>query len=105
MEKENDMQRRKTANAKLSHEEETALGGSRTHTHTHTHTHIHTYMHTYIHTYIYIYPIVLKQQLLTLLVLNLGLHIFNGVAGLHLKGNCLTREGLDKDLHFRKLRG
>merc|ERR1712212_1102438 len=36
----------------------------------------------------------------TLLVLDLRLHILNGVAGLHLKGYGLAREGLHKDLHF-----
>merc|ERR1712109_367108 len=35
-----------------------------------------------------------------LLVLDLGLHILDGVARLHLQGNGLTREGLDEDLHF-----
>ena len=35
----------------------------------------------------------------TLLVLNLGLHVVDGVRGLDLKGNGLTSEGLDEDLH------
>lgn len=35
----------------------------------------------------------------TLLVLDLGLDIVDGVAGLHLKGDSLAREGLDEDLH------
>ena len=34
-----------------------------------------------------------------LLVLNLGLDIVNGVAGLHLQSDGLASEGLDKDLH------
>merc|ERR550519_2973912 len=33
------------------------------------------------------------------LVLNLGLDILNSITGLHLKGDGLAREGLDKDLH------
>merc|ERR1712129_462674 len=33
------------------------------------------------------------------LVLDLGLHILNGVRWLHLQGDGLTSEGLDKDLH------
>ena len=32
--------------------------------------------------------------------LNLCLHIVDGVRRLHLKGDGLTREGLDEDLHF-----
>jgi hypothetical protein len=35
----------------------------------------------------------------SLLVLNLGLDIVDGVGRLHLKGDSLTREGLDEDLH------
>jgi len=31
--------------------------------------------------------------------LNLGLHIVDGVRRLHLKGDGLTREGLDENLH------
>lgn len=31
--------------------------------------------------------------------LDLGLHIVDGVRRLHLKGDSLTREGLDEDLH------
>jgi hypothetical protein len=34
------------------------------------------------------------------LTLNLGLDIVDGVRGLHLKGDSLTREGLDEDLHL-----
>ena len=34
-----------------------------------------------------------------LLVLNLGLDIVNGVRGLDLKGDGLSRQGLDEDLH------
>ena len=34
-----------------------------------------------------------------LLVLDLGLDIVNGVAGLHLQGDGLASQGLDKDLH------
>ncbi|KFP73355.1 hypothetical protein N311_09618, partial [Apaloderma vittatum] len=33
------------------------------------------------------------------LVLDLGLHILNGVTGLHLKGDGLASQGLHKDLH------
>lgn len=35
-----------------------------------------------------------------MLTLDLGLDIVNGVGGLHLKGDSLTREGLDEDLHL-----
>jgi len=35
----------------------------------------------------------------SLLVLDLSLDVLNGVAGLNLKGNCLSSEGLDEDLH------
>ena len=35
----------------------------------------------------------------TLLILNLGLDIVNGIRRLHLKSNSFTSEGLDKDLH------
>ena len=35
----------------------------------------------------------------SLLVLNLGLHIVNGVGGFDIKGDGLTRKGLYKDLH------
>ena len=34
------------------------------------------------------------------LVLNLGLHVLDGVGGLNLKGDGLSGEGLDKNLHF-----
>ena len=34
------------------------------------------------------------------LTLDLGLDIVNGVGGLHLKGDSLTRKGLDEDLHL-----
>ena len=34
-----------------------------------------------------------------LLVLDLGLHVLDGVAGLDLQGDGLTSECLDKDLH------
>ncbi len=34
------------------------------------------------------------------LVLDLGLHVLNGVAGLNLKGDGLASESLDKDLHI-----
>merc|ERR1712025_838539 len=34
-----------------------------------------------------------------LLVLDLCLHILDGVARFHLEGDCLAREGFDKDLH------
>ena len=35
------------------------------------------------------------------LVLNLGLHVFDSVAGLDLEGDGLPGECLHKDLHFR----
>ncbi len=35
----------------------------------------------------------------TLLVLNLGLDVINGVRGLHLKCDGLAGQGLDEDLH------
>jgi hypothetical protein len=35
----------------------------------------------------------------SLLVLDLGLHVVDGVAGLNLEGDGLASEGLDKDLH------
>jgi len=35
----------------------------------------------------------------SLLVLDLGLDVLNGVRGLHLKGDGLASEGLDEDLH------
>jgi hypothetical protein len=35
----------------------------------------------------------------TFLVLNLSLDVLNGVGGLNLKGNGLSSEGLDEDLH------
>jgi hypothetical protein len=31
--------------------------------------------------------------------LNLGLYIVDGIRGFHLKGDRLTREGLDENLH------
>merc|ERR1719166_477536 len=37
----------------------------------------------------------------SLLVLNLSLHIFDGIAGLDLEGDGLTRKGFDEDLHLR----
>jgi hypothetical protein len=36
----------------------------------------------------------------SLLVLDLGLGVVNGVGRLHLEGDSLAREGLDEDLHF-----
>jgi hypothetical protein len=45
------------------------------------------------------------RQLLTLLVLDLLLHILDGVGRLHLEGDRLAREGLHKDLHLCLLRG
>lgn len=35
-----------------------------------------------------------------MLTLDLGLDIVNGVGRLHLKGDSLTRKGLDEDLHL-----
>lgn len=40
------------------------------------------------------------SRISVLLTLDLGLDIVNGVGGLHLKGDSLTREGLDEDLHL-----
>ena len=37
-------------------------------------------------------------MLLTLLVLDLAFDVVNGVAALHLQGDGLARQGLDKDL-------
>ena len=39
-----------------------------------------------------------------LLVLDLRLHILNGVGGLHLQGDGLASEGLHEDLHLGFLR-
>ena len=39
------------------------------------------------------------MKLLTLLVLNLGLHVVDGVRRLHLQGDGLARQRLDEDLH------
>ena len=36
--------------------------------------------------------------------LNLGLDIVNSIGGLYLKGDRLTREGLDEDLHGEDLK-
>ena len=36
----------------------------------------------------------------SLLILELGLHVLDGVARLNLKGDCLASQGLDKDLHL-----
>ena len=35
----------------------------------------------------------------TLLILNLGLDVFDGVGWLNIEGDSLTSEGLDEDLH------
>jgi hypothetical protein len=40
-----------------------------------------------------------RRPELTLLVLDLLLHVLDGVAGLHLERDRLAREGLDEDLH------
>ena len=40
----------------------------------------------------------------TLLVLDLGLDVVNGIRGLDLKGDGLAREGLDEDLHLNHSR-
>ena len=37
-----------------------------------------------------------------LLVLDLGLDVLDGVRGLHIEGDGLTREGLDEDLHLER---
>ncbi len=34
------------------------------------------------------------------LILDLGFHVLNGVAGLHLQGDGLASQGLHKDLHL-----
>ena len=38
----------------------------------------------------------------SLLVLNLGLYVIDSVRGLDIKGDGLTREGLNEDLHVKK---
>merc|ERR1719278_80189 len=43
-------------------------------------------------------PLLIRRD--SLLVLDLGLDILDGVRGLDLEGDGLTREGLDEDLHF-----
>merc|ERR550525_867954 len=43
-------------------------------------------------------PLLIRRN--SFLVLDLGLDILDGVTGLDLKGDGLTREGLDEDLHF-----
>ena len=43
---------------------------------------------------------VMARGFLVVLTLDLGLDIVNGVGGLHLKGDSLTREGFDEDLHL-----
>ena len=40
-----------------------------------------------------------RRQVYATAYLDLCLHILDGVAGFHLKGDCLPREGFDKDLH------
>lgn len=40
------------------------------------------------------------SRISVVLTLDLGLDIVNGVGGLHLKGDSLTRKGLDEDLHL-----
>merc|ERR1712004_425224 len=42
-------------------------------------------------------PLLVRRN--TLLVLDLGLDVFDGVGGLHLQCNGLPSEGLDEDLH------
>ncbi|KAI1148814.1 hypothetical protein F4825DRAFT_78760 [Nemania diffusa] len=37
----------------------------------------------------------------SLLILNLALHVVDGIGGLDLEGDGLAREGLDEDLHCR----
>jgi hypothetical protein len=39
-----------------------------------------------------------EVELLTLLVLNLRLHVLDGVRRLHLEGDSLPRQSLDEDL-------
>ena len=43
-------------------------------------------------------PLLIRRD--SLLVLDLGLDVLDGVRGLDLEGDGLTREGLDEDLHF-----
>ena len=45
-----------------------------------------------------IVPLLIRRN--SLLVLDLGLDVLDGVRGLDLEGDGLTREGLDEDLHF-----
>ena len=40
-----------------------------------------------------------KYIRLTFFILNLGLNILDGIAGLHLQGDGFASESLDKDLH------
>ena len=40
-----------------------------------------------------------RRQVYATAYLDLCLHILDSVAGFHLKGDCLPREGFDKDLH------
>ena len=40
-----------------------------------------------------------RRQVYATTHLDLGLNILDCVAGFHLKGDCLPREGFDKDLH------
>ncbi len=41
-----------------------------------------------------------SQPQKNILYLNLGLHVFDGVGGLHLQGDGLPGEGFDEDLHL-----
>ncbi len=38
----------------------------------------------------------------SLLILNLGLYVIDSIGGLDIKGDGLTREGLNEDLHVKK---
>ncbi len=42
-------------------------------------------------------PLLIRRD--PLLILDLGLHVLDGVGGLHLQGDGLPRKGLDEDLH------
>jgi len=41
-----------------------------------------------------------RARILSMLTLDLGLDVVNGVRGLHLKGDSLARQGLNEDLHL-----
>ena len=42
-------------------------------------------------------------MIVTFLILNLSLNVFNGIIGFDLKSDGLPSEGLDEDLHSRQI--